>query len=191
MAEFFNVLPRRGVRGMAGAGGSSGGVELIAPLEALGRGRLQRKRSRPTRSTVDGYAVRAADTFGASDSLPAYLTVAGEVPMGQAASVAVAKGQAVLIHTGGMLPPGADAVVMVEHTQLFGDGEIEVLRPVAPGENVLQVGEDVDGAEVLPAGHPSSRRTSALLALGLAADAVVRRPRVCLFSSERRYRRPP
>ena len=71
------------------------------------------------RSSVDGYAVRAADTFGASDSLPAYLRVVGEVVMGQAAAVPIKTGEAALIHTGGMLPDGADAVVMVEHTQRF------------------------------------------------------------------------
>lgn len=192
MAEFFNVLPPDEARAVWLAQvAHRARVELIAPLEALGRVTAQPLLSPGAlpafaRSTVDGYAVRAADTFGASDSLPAYLTVAGEVPMGQAASVAVAKGQAVLIHTGGMIPPGADAVVMVEHTQLFGDGEIEVLRPVAPGENVLQVGEDVVmGAEVLPAGHRiQPQDIGALLALGLASEiAVVRRPRVCLFSS--------
>lgn len=138
------------------------------------------------RSTVDGYAVQAADTFGASGSLPAYLTVVGEVLMGQAAAVAVEKGQAALIHTGGMIPEGADAVVMVEQTQPFSDTEIEIHRPVAAGENVLQVGEDVtQGEEILPAGHRlQPQDIGALLALGLADQlAVMRHPRVSLFST--------
>src|SRR5688572_1160435 len=69
------------------------------------------------RSTVDGYAVRASDTHGASDSLPVYLTLIGEVPMGDAPSFKITQGQCALIHTGGMLPNGADAVVMLEYTQ--------------------------------------------------------------------------
>src|SRR5512142_587163 len=105
------------------------------------------------RSTVDGYAVRARDTHGASDTLPAYLGVAGEVPMGDAPSFALERGKAGLIHTGGMLPQGADAVVMLENTQVARPKEVEALRAVAAGENVLNAGEDVDvGQEVLPVG---------------------------------------
>ena len=72
------------------------------------------------RTTVDGYAVRAGDTFGASDSLPAYLTLIGEVPMGDAPSFELSEGQCALIHTGGMLPNGSDAVVMLEYSQHIG-----------------------------------------------------------------------
>ena len=92
------------------------------------------------RSTMDGYAVRAADTFGATEAIPAYLTLAGESPMGAAPSQAVGHGEAMTIHTGGMLPQGADAVVMIERTQKTTENEIEVMRAVAPGENVLQDG---------------------------------------------------
>lgn len=192
MAEFFEVLPPDEARARWLAQVTHrAGHETIAPLAALGRVTAQAVFSPEAlpafqRSAVDGYAVRAADTFGASDSLPAYLTVVGEVSMGQAATVEIAKGQAALIHTGGMIPAGADAVVMVEHTQVFGEGEIEVLRPVAPGENVLQVGEDIEvGAEVLPAGRRiQPQDIGALLALGLADEvAVVRKPCVRLFSS--------
>ncbi|WP_027718029.1 gephyrin-like molybdotransferase Glp [Desulfovirgula thermocuniculi] len=106
------------------------------------------------RSTVDGYAVRARDTFGASEGLPAYLEVSGEVLMGRAPGGAVGPGRAYKIATGGMLPPGADAVVMVEHTEELGAGTIGVTRPVAPGENVIRRGEDIAaGSVVLPAGH--------------------------------------
>ena len=75
------------------------------------------------RTTVDGYAVRARDTFGASDLLPAYLTLIGEVPMGDAPSFELSEGRCGLIHTGGMLPNGADAVVMLEYTQLIRRGD--------------------------------------------------------------------
>ncbi|MCL4239285.1 MAG: molybdopterin molybdotransferase MoeA [Anaerolineae bacterium] len=167
------------------------GVERVSAYEALGRVTAEALHSPEAlpafrRATVDGFAVRAADTFGASDALPAYLTVAGEVLMGREARDAVPPTGAVLIHTGGMLPPGADGVVMVEHTQRFDERSIEVLRPVAPGENVLEVGEDVmQGAPILPAGHTiQPQDIGALLALGLAADLPVReRPLVSLFST--------
>src|SRR3954452_20542243 len=107
------------------------------------------------RSTVDGYAVRAADTFGASEGLPTYLEVAGAITMGTAPDVAVAPGGAVAIPTGGVLPPGADAVVMVEHTQEAMPGAIEVVRPVAPGDGMVRADEDAAaGAELVPAGRP-------------------------------------
>ncbi len=102
------------------------------------------------RSTMDGYAVRARDTFGASESLPALLEISGEVVMGEAPEVAaVAPGKAVEIPTGGMLPEGADAVVMVEYTSVLDSRAIEMMRPVAPGENVLKAGEDIALGETL------------------------------------------
>src|SRR5512134_2441843 len=76
------------------------------------------------RSTVDGYAVRARDTHGSSDSLPAYLNIIGEVPMGDAPAFKIGAGQCALIHTGGMLPNGADAVVMLEYTQSAQKNEL-------------------------------------------------------------------
>src|SRR4030095_16871947 len=95
------------------------------------------------RSTVDGYAVRASDTHGASDSLPAYLNLIGEVPMGDASTFEIRSGQCALIHTGGMLPNGTDAVVMLEYVQSAQKNEIEIFRAVAEGENVISIGEDV------------------------------------------------
>src|SRR3954463_356472 len=107
------------------------------------------------RSTVDGYAVRAADTYGASEGLPSYLDVTGAVAMGRAPSVAVTPGTAVAMPTGCVIPGGADAVVMVEHTQEAMAGTIEVVRPVAPGDGLVRADEDARaGAEVLPAGRP-------------------------------------
>ena len=89
------------------------------------------------RSTVDGYAVRAADTYGVSEGLPGYLTVAGAVLMGAEPTTAVMPGPAVIMPTGGAMPPGADAVVMIEYTAEAMPGTIEVVRPVAPGEGVV------------------------------------------------------
>jgi molybdopterin molybdotransferase len=106
------------------------------------------------RSTVDGYAVRAQDTFGASDGLPAFFTVIGEIRIGSAPEQELLPGEAVQIATGAMLPPGADAAVMVEHTEEVGAGAIEVLKPVGPGENVLRADEDIKaGDEVFSANH--------------------------------------
>src|SRR5919199_3714236 len=123
-------------------------VERVPTAEALGRVLAEDLRSPEAlpsfpRSTMDGFAVRAADTFGASEGLPAYLSVIGEVFMGRRPEVRVSIGQAARIATGGMIPDGADAVVMVENTQEVDASTIEVVKPVAPGENVVQVAEDV------------------------------------------------
>ncbi len=136
------------------------------------------------RSTMDGYAVRAADTFGASQSLPAYLRVAGSVAMGEEPDVQVSQGQAAEIFTGAMLPLGADAVVMIEKTQTLGADEIEVLAPVAPGENLVQIGEDVaQGNEILPTGHRiRPQDIGGLLAVGIVSVEVAAPPRVAVLS---------
>jgi len=137
------------------------------------------------RSAVDGYAVRAADTFGASDSLPAYLTLVGEVLMGEAPSFSLSPTQCAIVHTGGMLPEGADAVVMLEHTQVVRSGEIEVLRAVAVGENILKAGEEVrQGEEVIPAGKRlRPAEIGGLMALGLTRVKVAKRPLVGILST--------
>jgi len=136
------------------------------------------------RSTMDGFAVRATDTFGASEGLPAYLRLVGEVLMGRAADADLATGDCVRIATGGMLPPAADAVVMVEQTQEASDGTIEVLRAVAPGENVVQVGEDVrTGDPILRRGQQlRPQDIGGLVALGITRVCVARRLRVGIVS---------
>lgn len=136
------------------------------------------------RSTVDGYAVRARDTFGASDSLPGYLKLAGEVPMGAAPSFGIRPGECALIHTGGMLPEGADAVVMLEYTQVAG-GELEILRAVAGGENLIRVGEDVQQGQVVLRRGSLLRpaEIGGLMALGITKLRVVNKARVGLISS--------
>ncbi len=137
------------------------------------------------RSTVDGYAVRAADTYGVSEGLPGYLDVAGAVRMGAAPDVAVSPGTAVSMPTGGMLPPGADAVVMVEYTQEAMSGTIEVVRPVAPGDGVVRADEDAaPGADLVPAGRPLRAQDLGMLAAaGVTSVAVHARPRVTIFST--------
>jgi len=130
------------------------------------------------RSTVDGYAVRARDTFGCSDSLPALLTLAGDVRMGQAAGPELSPDTCVRIPTGGALPAGADAAVMVEYTEDYGDGTVGILKSAAPGENLILKGDDVKpGQAVLPAGKRLlAHDIGALAALGVSSVPVRKRP---------------
>ncbi len=190
MTEFFNVLApadafevlRKHLRPLD--------TETLETATALGRVTAEEVRSPELlpafpRSTMDGYSVRASDTFGATEGLPAYLEMIGVVPMGQAATVTLATGQAAVAYTGGMLANGADAVVMVEQTQKIDEKTIEVMRPVAPGENVVQAGEDVKkGDHVLSAGHLlRPQDIGGLLALGIDSISVSRRPRVAIIST--------
>jgi molybdopterin molybdotransferase len=137
------------------------------------------------RTTVDGFAVRASDTFGASPSLPAYLKIAGEIRMGVAADLSLGERQAALIHTGGMLPQGADAVVMIEDTQSINEKVIEVLKPVSDGENVLQMGEDVQAGDlILEAGTLlRTQEIGGLMALGFTEVPVAPAPTVAILST--------
>ncbi len=137
------------------------------------------------RSTMDGYAVRARDTFGASESLPALLERSGEVLMGEAPGLPVAQGNAVEIPTGGMLPEGADAVVMVEYTSVLDNTTIEITRPVAPGENVLKAGDDIALGETLfrQGAMLRPQDVGVLAALGIVEVEVFRVPLVALIST--------
>lgn len=137
------------------------------------------------RTSVDGYAVRAADTFGASDGLPAYVRVTAEILMGKAPTQRLGPGEAQRISTGGALPEGADAIVMIEYTEALGTDEIGIMRPVSPGENVMLRGEDCRaGQELLPAGHQVRAQELALLSsAGIQAVAVVWQPKVAIIST--------
>lgn len=137
-----------------------------------------------TRSSMDGYAVRAADVFGASESQPAYLELAGELAIDRVSEQELAPGTCVGITTGATLPPGADAVVMVEHTERMAD-TVEIRKPLAPNENVLLAGEDVTaGQEALPAGvRLRPQEVGLLAALGVTQAAVHRLPRVGVLST--------
>jgi molybdopterin molybdotransferase len=191
MPEFFKVLPPDAALARLWQNlPASAETERIAAADALGRVLSEAVTADApvpafARSTMDGYAVRAQDTYGASQTLPAYLSVAGEAPMGSAPSFAIGAGQAALVHTGGMLPAGADAVVMLEVTQAARPGEIEVLRSAAPGENVLQVGDDIAaGAPMLHAGHwLRPQDIGGLAALGVMEINVARQPRVALLAT--------
>ncbi|MEN8098038.1 MAG: gephyrin-like molybdotransferase Glp [Chloroflexota bacterium] len=137
------------------------------------------------RSTMDGYAVRAVDTHGASESLPTLLTVRGEVLMGQPTAIKLSVGETAVIHTGGELPPDADAVVRVEDTRQIMLDEVEVNQSVSSGENVIQVGEDIEkGQTVLEAGHQlRPQDLGGLAALGIQQLRVVRKPSVAIIST--------
>jgi len=164
-------------------------MEEVPTVEALDRvlaADVHSPSDLPTfrRSTMDGFAVRAADTFGATEGLPAYLDIVDEVFMGHAPTRGLGTGQCARIATGGMLPENADAVVMVEQTQEVGPTTIEALRAVAPGENVVQIGEDVrTGDPILAVGHRlRPQDLGGLVALGIASVRVARRLRVGIVS---------
>src|SRR5688572_18554822 len=137
------------------------------------------------RATVDGFAVRAADTYGASEGMPSYLDLAGEALMGRPPEAQVRPGSAVAIATGAPLPPGADAVVMVEHTQAATSELIEVLRPAAPGDGVVGADEDAAaGGPIARAGRALRAHDVGMLAAAGITELVVHaRPRVAVVST--------
>ncbi|MBI2179924.1 MAG: molybdopterin molybdenumtransferase MoeA [Deltaproteobacteria bacterium] len=137
------------------------------------------------RAAMDGYAVKAKDTFGASQSLPAYLKLAGVVEMGKEATQALNSGEAIRISTGGMMPPQADAVVMVEYTDETDAGLVEIHRGVSPWQNVIQIGDDIkQGEPVFQRGRRlKAHDLGALTGVGISSVPVYRRPRVGLIST--------
>ncbi|MCF8070248.1 MAG: molybdopterin molybdotransferase MoeA [Desulfobacterales bacterium] len=138
-----------------------------------------------TRSTMDGYAVCAVSTFGASEANPAYLTVKGAVEMGQAPDMTIGPGEAASIPTGGMLPDGADSVIMIEHTEKIDDTTIEIYKSVAPGGHVVEKGEDIkQGADVLSCGRQlRPQETGLLAALGKTSVNVFKKPKIAIIST--------
>lgn len=137
------------------------------------------------RSTVDGLAVRAADTFGCSDTMPAMLAYKGEIRMGTDNPGAIGPGECMGVSTGGMLPAGADAAVMVEHTEDYGDGFRYALKPVSPGENIVRKGDDVPPGKIVlkRSALISSKETGALAALGFTAVTVYQKPVAGILST--------
>jgi molybdopterin molybdotransferase len=138
-----------------------------------------------SRASMDGYAVRAADVFGAGEGNPAYLDCAMDVPIGTVPGTPLPPGACARIVTGGMLPEGADAVVMVEHTFDMGAGTVEFRKSIAPGDNVMHKGDDARAGHVALC---SGRRLRAqeiglLAALGVSRPAVGGVPRVAVIST--------
>lgn len=165
-------------------------IEVISTASAVGRVLVKDVRSKQDlpnfiRSTVDGYAVRSKDTHGASEAIPGYLRVMGEIKMGEKAGITIESGGAVVIHTGGMLPDGADSVVMVEYTQPTKSDEIEFYKSVSVSENVIQVGEDIKEGEVVLSAGKKLRASDigGLMALGEFEIEVYKIPRVGIIST--------
>ncbi len=213
MPEFLTLLPPKEsldklLRHLPDPEPASETINTAAALGRITAADLRAPHPLPefSRSTVDGFAVQAEDTYGASDSLPAYLKLIGESPMGKAPDLVIKPTQTAVIHTGGMLPKGADAVVMMEYTQTVnhkGHGEaqrkkeekssvvsaanpeIEILRAVAKGENVIRIGEDVArGALIKPKGSPiRPAEVGGLMALGFCQVEVAARPKIGIISS--------
>jgi len=166
------------------------GEEVLPLTETLGRV-LAREVTSPEdlpphpRSTMDGYAVRARDTYGATESLPAYLEISGEVRMGECPDQGPLPGCCYAIATGGLLPPATDAVVMLEHTVKVDERLIEVVRPVAVGAHTIGKGEDISrGDSLFSVGHRLRPQELGLLAgLGIVSLPVYRRVKVGMLST--------
>jgi molybdopterin molybdotransferase len=187
---FFRVVTSTEAREQLAAFAPRTKTETIPVVDACGRV-LAKALTAPVdlphfhRTNMDGYAVRAADTFGASASLPMYLKLVGAIDMGKEVKRALKKGETMRIATGGMLPPGADAMVMVEYTEEMGDGTVEIQRSVSPWENILRIGEDIrQGAPIFPAGRRlRAQDLGALTGVGVTKVPVYSRPVVALIST--------
>ncbi|HYA27480.1 MAG TPA: gephyrin-like molybdotransferase Glp [Acidobacteriota bacterium] len=186
---FFKVLaPQEALRLLLAV--DPVGTETIASVQARGRVLAEDLHSAVDlphfhRAAMDGYAVKAQDTFGASQSLPAYLNLAGVVEMGKEAVQSLRSGEAMRISTGGMMPPDADAVVMVEYTDETERGQVEIHRGVSPCQNVIQIGDDIKKGELVFAKGRRLRAhdLGALTGVGISSIAVYKRPRIALIST--------
>ncbi|MCL2152203.1 MAG: molybdopterin molybdotransferase MoeA [Oscillospiraceae bacterium] len=165
-------------------------TESVALADALGRSLYDDIVSDEyvpgfNRSTVDGYAVVASDTFGCSESIPAVLELRGEVLMGESARYTLTPGNCVAVSTGGDLPEGADAVVMLERCEVYGERLIGVTSPIAPGNNIIYKGDDVSPGEMvlLKGTCVSPRDIGILAALGRSRINVRPKPTVAVISS--------
>ncbi len=138
-----------------------------------------------SRSTMDGFAVQAASTFGATESNPAYLTVKGNVAMGEKPDFSIGPGEAAQIATGGMLPTGSDSVVMIEYVEQLDDTTIEIYQSLAPGRHIVEKGEDIiQGKPVLLKGTRIRPQELGLLAAaGHQTVKVYKRPVIGIIST--------
>jgi len=189
MKEFFKVTDLETVLGW---------TSLFQPIEketisltsALGRilgTDIQSEINLPDfpRAIMDGYAVGAASTFGASEGNPAYLNITGTIAMGEAPAFSIKPGEAAKISTGGMLPEGADSVVMIEHTDTIDEATIEVYRSVAPGQHMVQIGEDIRASNTILFKGQKLRpqEIGILAALGIEPVPVYRQPVISIIST--------
>ena len=137
------------------------------------------------RSTVDGYAVKAKDIQGVSQSLPAYLELIGSVKMGEKTEIEIDDGQAAYIPTGGMMPKEANCVVMIEQTENISDDMVEIYKTAGVGENIIKKGEEIKKGEIiLKKGHHIKPRDMGVFAgLGITEFEVYNKPRVAIIST--------
>lgn len=137
------------------------------------------------RSTVDGYAVISKDTFGAGESLPVFLEVIGKVEMGEATKLKLSSGKCVYVPTGGMIPEGADGMIMIEYAESIDEGSIAAYSNIAPGQDIIQVGDDVlKGRSIIKKGRIiKSHDIGVLCAAGVEQIKVSKRPRVAVIST--------
>jgi molybdopterin molybdotransferase len=189
MSLFFQTITVDEALRIARQLGSPVGTEEV-PLE-MAAGRVLASQVKAdidipgfSRSVVDGYALRASDSVGASDAIPAMLAMAGRISMGKEEKTTIRPGECAYVPTGGALPEGANAIAMVEYSESLGD-QVLVKRPVAPGENVIEKGEDfAAGVPVLEAGRRlSPRDTGVLAAVGCAMVTVRKKPLVGVIST--------
>jgi len=189
MSLFLSVVPVEEAVAVLGRVAPSPCTETVPVTGAAGR-ILARDVSADvdvpgfSRSTVDGFAVTAPDTAGAGEAIPAMLTLTGRVEMGTVPELVVSPGACAAIPTGGVLPDGADAVVMLEYCEVLDD-QVLVHRPVAAGENVIRRGDDFRAGEVVCAAGRTLRpqECGVLAAAGVAEVPVTTRPRIAVIST--------
>ncbi len=138
-----------------------------------------------SRSTVDGYAVKAQDTAGASASMPTYLDIIGSIEMGEKTELSISSGQTAAVPTGGMLPEGTDAVLMIENTEKIEEKMIESSKSLAVGENVVKKAEDIAEGEILfkKGRRLMARDIGALAGLGITELSCFKKPTASVIST--------
>lgn len=137
------------------------------------------------RSTVDGYAIVASDSFGVTDSIPVFLDVIGQVEMGKSTDVIISKGKTAYVPTGGMVPTGADAMIMIEHIEEMDSSTIAAYASTAPGENIIKIGDDVTkGDKLIHKGKLiRPQDIGVLTASGVRQIMVFEKPRAAVIST--------
>ena len=166
------------------------GYEKVNILQSVGRICFQDIKAKCNipefkRSTVDGYAVNSRDVFGASEAMPSMLELKGEVLMGHVPPSDITLGECIYVPTGGMLPDGADSVVMVEYSDKLDENTTLLYSPVAMGDNVIQVGEDINTQDIVIKRGSKIRpyEIGVLASLGINEITVYKRPRVAIIST--------
>lgn len=189
MKEFFSVTTLEGVLAYKNDF-KRVAAEVIPLTQSLGRvlaSDVVAHEDLPqfSRSTVDGYAINAGTSFGASESNPAYVIIRGSVAMGETPDFTIRAGEAARIATGGMLPKGTNSVVMIEHTEAVDTSSVEIYKSAAPGQNVIETGEDFSRDSVLVPGGSRLRPQDIglLAAFGHEKVTVYRRPVVGIIST--------